>query len=214
MKTRLLVLILVSFLVHSWAKNPPPTTKGENEDLTLTATLYADPAEIKELIGSDLGGHYIVASVKVEPKYGKDIALDRDDFQLRTDKDGEKSRPYAPSQIAGSGSLVIREVKGEGAASPGWTGMGGPVIVGGGGAPASGGVIGNSAGGVEGAQATVQKDEKPNPLKKTLEEKILPEGKTTDPVSGLLFFPMEKQKIKNLELTYGGTENKISLRFK
>ena len=103
-------------------------------------------------------------------------------------------------------------MKGEGTASPGWTGMGGPVIVGGG-APASGGAIGNT-GGVEGAQATVHKDEKPNPLQKTLEEKILPEGKTSQPVSGLLFFPMEKQKLKNLELTYGGTENRISMRFK
>jgi hypothetical protein len=209
MKTRLFLCFLLSTLVQSWAKNPPPTTKGENEDLILTATLYTDPADVKELIGTDLGGHYIVAAVKVEPKYGKDLAIDRDDFQLRTDKDGEKAHPYAASQIAGSASLVVRDVKGPGAASPGWTGMGGPVIVGGG-----AGGIGNT-GGVEGAQATVQQgDEKPNPLKKTLEQKILPEGKTTDPVSGLLFFPMEKQKIKNLELSYGGTENKISLRFK
>ena len=43
---------------------------------------------------------------------------------------------------------------------------------------------------------------------------ILPEGKTDKSVSGLLYFPMEKQKMKDLELLYGGKENRISLRFK
>ena len=51
-------------------------------------------------------------------------------------------------------------------------------------------------------------------LEKALDEKILPEGKTTQPVSGLLYFPMEKQKVKNLSLLYGGKENRITLRFK
>ena len=74
----------------------------------LTVTLHIDPADIKELIGNDLGGHYIVAEVKVEPKFGKDILLDRDDFQLRTDKDGEKAKPFAASQIAGTRRLDHR----------------------------------------------------------------------------------------------------------
>ena len=47
-----------------------------------------------------------------------------------------------------------------------------------------------------------------------LGEKILPEGKTTQPISGLLYFPMEKQKLKNMNLLYGGKENRITLRFK
>ncbi len=50
-------------------------------------------------------------------------------------------------------------------------------------------------------------------LKKLLDSRILPEGKTGKPVSGLLYFPMEKQKMKDLELHYGGRENRISLRF-
>jgi hypothetical protein len=33
-------------------------------------------------------------------------------------------------------------------------------------------------------------------------------------VSGLLYFPLEKQKMKDLEFIYGGKENRISLRFK
>ena len=34
-------------------------------------------------------------------------------------------------------------------------------------------------------------------------------------MSGLLYFPMEKQKLKDLEMRYGGREeNRITLRFK
>src|SRR4249919_2941129 len=103
MRFRCFVLALAASVALQAAakKNTVATAKAENEDITLTVTLHIDPADIKELIGSDLGGHYIVAEANVEPKYGKDIVLDRDDFQLRTDRDGEKARPYAGSQIAG-----------------------------------------------------------------------------------------------------------------
>src|SRR5262249_33871431 len=95
--------------------------------------IYLDPVDIKELVGSDLGGHYIVVAAKVEPKYTKDILLDRDDFELRTAKDGEKAHPWSASQVAGSGGLVLRETRPEGIASPGWSGIGGAEDGGGGG---------------------------------------------------------------------------------
>lgn len=196
MLTRFSVLALAAALALSAAsKKAPPTSRAENEDLILTATLHLDPNDIKQLIGSDLGGHYIVVDVKIEPKYGKDIILDRDDFVLRTDKDGEHTQPYAASQIAGSGALVVSMVdRNEGVASPGWTGTRAPVV--------------------KEGQPAPKPDAKTNPLKKTLEGKILPEGKTDKPVSGLLYFPMEKQKMKDLELVYGGKDNRIRLRFK
>jgi hypothetical protein len=56
--------------------------------------------------------------------------------------------------------------------------------------------------------------DKENPLEKILKDKALPEKATREPVSGLLYFGMSKQKMKNLELLYGGRENRISLRFK
>jgi hypothetical protein len=202
------VALAASLLISAASKKAPPTSRAENEDLILTATLHNDPADIKEMIGSDLGGHYIVVDIKVEPKYSKDIVLDRDDFVLRTDKDGEHTQPYAASQIAGSGALIIGTVENnEGIASPGWTGTRIPVIKRGGApAPPKDG---------ESKSAAPKEPEKDNsPLKKTLESKILPEGKTTQPISGLLYFPMEKQKMKDLELVYGGKENRIRLRFK
>jgi len=216
MRFRCFVLALAaSMALHAAAKkNSVASAKAENEDLVLTVKLHIDPADIKDIIGSDLGGHYIVAEVNVEPKFGKDIVVDRDDFQLRTDKDGEKAQPYAGSQIAGSGALIIGQVENnEGVASPGWTGTRVPVVRGGGASKKKD----DNPSADKSAAATEEQEkekEKENPLKKTLDAKILPEGKTDQPVHGLLYFPLEKQKMKDLELTYGGKENRIRLRFK
>jgi hypothetical protein len=43
---------------------------------------------------------------------------------------------------------------------------------------------------------------------------VLPEKKVEEPVTGFLYFPMENQKMKDLELLYGGKENRIRMRFK
>jgi hypothetical protein len=210
MRFRWFVVALAAVLTLSGAKKNVATSKAENQDLMLTVTLHIDPADIKEIIGDDLGGHYIVAEVNVEPKFGKDIVVDHDDFVLRTDRDGERSKPYAASQIAGSGALIVSHVDGQGAASPGWQNTKVPVIrppgptgIG------SGGDVDTSV-----AKATPQTDKKESPLKKVLESKVLPQGKTKEPVRGLLYFPLEKQKMKDLELVYGGQENRIRLRFK
>ena len=89
-------LPLSAFLLAAGPKKTTAAAKGENEDLILTATLYIDPQEIKQLVGSDLEGHFFVAEVKVEPKYGKEIAVDPDDFVLWTNKDGEHTQPLKP----------------------------------------------------------------------------------------------------------------------
>ena len=144
----------------------------------------------------------------------------RDDFYLRTDKDGEKSAPFTGSQIAGKGALVISQrssgetVMGQ-ENGPMWGGMpgtmGGPM-----GMPGQGGGIGNGTSGVTEAEAKVNTGgkDKANPLKATLDEKILPEKKTTESVSGLLYFPLEKQKVKDLELVYKGPAGRINIRFR
>jgi len=55
---------------------------------------------------------------------------------------------------------------------------------------------------------------KENPIEKVLKEKILAEQKTDKPAGGLLYYPMEKQKLKDLELRYGPQETRITVRFK
>jgi len=211
-------------MVPASAKKPDvaATARGENQDVVVYVTLYATPGLVKEVLGNDLGGHYIVAAVKVEPKYGKEVAIDRDDFLLRTDKDGEKAKPFAPTQIAGSGALVIRQTAEGGRA----LGQGNGPRLGGGipgtiGGPldttGNGGSIGNGGEGNVGsaeARADNGSNKPEDPILKVLREKVLAEKKTEQPVTGLLYFPMEKQKVKDLELYYGAKDTLIRMRFK
>jgi hypothetical protein len=212
MAPRLLAIFLASaLLVSGAAKKTTAAARGENEDVILNVTIYTDAAAVKEALGDDLGGHFIVAQVKVEPRYTKEITIDRDDFLLRTDKDGDRTKPMAPSQIAGNGGLVLTRTLGPGGEgaerSKGWSigGMG----MGGGGIGAGGGPENT------GVKASVEKGgEKDSPLKKMLDAKVLPEKKIEEPVTGFLFFPMENQKMKDLELVYGGKDSRIRMRFK
>jgi len=214
-----IALALVSVAVaHHDDNGKPPETRGENESVVITATLYARPEAVKQVLGSDLDGHYIVVAVEVAPRFGKHVAVTPDDFVLKTDKDGEKSTPFAPSQIAGRGALVVHETGGSGAtpmhdnAGPIWGGYPGspqqPQRVGGNG-------VGNS-GAPDSAEAKTRTGarEKENPILTVLKQKELPAATTDKPVSGLLYFPMEKQKAKDLELRYDMSGDKIVMRFR
>jgi hypothetical protein len=205
-------------VARSHDSNKPAETRGENESVVITATLYAKPDAVKELLGSDLGGHYIVVAVEVTPRFGKQVAVNRDDFILKTDKDGERSGPFAPSQIAGRGAMVVRQTGGAGAS--GMHDNDGPIV---GGYPGSmgpprrlGGDGVGDAGAPAGAEAKTRtgSSEKEDPMLGVLKKKELPETKTDKPVSGLLYFPMEKQKVKDLELRYDVSGDKIAMRFR
>jgi hypothetical protein len=206
MASRLFVFCLLPVLVLTAAKKTVSTASDDNDDMVLTATLHIDPADIKEMVGSDLEGHFVVVEVKAAPKYGKTVNIDRDDFLLRSRADNDHSKPFAASQVAGNTTMVISHgdaPKVKNRPTFGIGGMGGGM-----------GTVGNPDE-YKDAKATVKSSgAAANPLEKTLAEKILPEGKTDKPVSGLLYFPIEKQKVKDLQLEYGGKENRITLQFK
>jgi hypothetical protein len=152
----------------------------------------------------------IVVQVRLAPRGDAKVKIDFDDFTLISRKDGQRSQPLAPSQIAGSGALVV---------TPGQQGGGG----GGFGSPRRGPIWGGMPGtgsrpqriGGEqengavaaptGAQASVNEGGKEgeNPVMEVLRAKVLPQKETTEPVSGLLYFFLEgKHKLKQLELLY------------
>jgi hypothetical protein len=195
MKVGILALLAgMAVLLTAGEKRIVGTAMGENQDLILHVTLYLDPASVTKAVGTDLGENFYVADVKIEPKYGKEITVDRDDFVLWTDKNGEKTTPFSPSEIAGQGALVVKRQR--------VGGNEGSILYGGVAPQVNGGAV--------------FKDGKSNPaLEKTLEAKVLPEKKTDQPTSGFLYFSLGKQKMKDLELTYGPPgENRIALRFK
>ncbi|MCC6857564.1 MAG: hypothetical protein IT158_03330 [Bryobacterales bacterium] len=217
MLSRILGVALACAFTLSGAPKSPVVVRGSNASVDLEATLYLGKEAVKQVLGSDLEGYYIVLGVKVTPRGSDPLAVRHDDFVLRTDKNGERTTPFAPSQIAGKGVLVLSEEGGSQGvmaenAGPVWGGYpaGRPGRLGG-----DGGAIGNSSSGT--TQATIHSGgkDKEDPLMQVLKEKILPEKKTAEPVSGLLYFPLEaKQKQKDLELIYTTPSGKISLRFK
>lgn len=216
MLPRIAGLMIASVLLSSGADKKPPEGKASNEAVEITTRLYNGKDAVRRVLGSDLDGYIVVVDVSVTPKQEKLLAISLDDFMLRSDKDGQRSRPFAPSQIAGRGALVVSSGGRGGSVmadsgGPVWGGYPGPPRRMGG----EGGAIGNtSEASTEAAVHSGAKD-KENPLLSTLKEKCLPETKTDKPVSGLLYFLMEgKHKTKQLELYYQGPAGKLSTRFR
>src|SRR5258708_6155235 len=96
--------ILVPALAFAAGKKIPLHTTS-NDLVELTATAVLDRDEIRNLLGNDLDGHYIVLQVQIAPQDDKKVNVILHDFRLMTDKDGERAYPFTPSQIAGQGAM-------------------------------------------------------------------------------------------------------------
>jgi hypothetical protein len=209
--TRLIPLTTVAIVLSaSMAAKDAPKAYNEisAETVTLSGKAYTDPAAIKQLIGNDLGGHYIVIQMTVTPKGDKPLNVNLNDFQLFCERDGDRSQPQTPAEIAATDSLVLK--RGEsGVGSLGqetgttWSGVGF------GGRSAKKKKDDDTA-----PSAKMEKGKKDDTLKGVLTEKALPEKETTQPVSGLLYFPLEKKKLKDLALFYTVPDGKLRLYFK
>src|SRR5690349_13347757 len=97
MRAQVFWIGLAAAAIVPGAEKKPAVRSMENADVEIIATPIADREAVRQALGSDLGGHYILVDVRVVPKDGQKIAIHLDDFLLRTDKDGEKTTPFAPS---------------------------------------------------------------------------------------------------------------------
>jgi hypothetical protein len=198
-----------------------PIEQTSNELVEISANVLSKDEVLKEF-GSDLGGYFVVVHVTFKPVSDKPLQIDRDDFLLVSAKDGQRSQPYAPSQIAGSATLVVtpegvRRGGGLGGQGNGpiWGGIPGtgtgPQRL-----PGNGGSAGNTGDTPQtDAKVEMKKSDQQNPLLDVLAAKILPEKSTLDPVSGLLYFEMDgKLKPKDMELHYRGPGGRLALRFR
>ncbi|MGE5646099.1 MAG: hypothetical protein ACM336_09940 [Acidobacteriota bacterium] len=219
---RSIPLLLLAAVLACAADKGPATAQAANGAVALTATLYTTRDEVRGQLGSDLGGYFIVVKVDLSPRGDKPLNILRDDFLLRSYKDGQKSQPFAPTQIAGRGALVLGSAGGGGGfgreqGGPVWgpgPGMGGPPSR----LPGQDGGFGSTTADTSSAQARVSTGggpQKDDPVLAVLKEKILPEKKTGEPVSGLLYFSLEgKHKPKDLVLQYATPAGKLQLTFK
>ncbi len=179
------------------------------DTVALTGKAIMDPEGIKQLLGYDLGGHYIVVQLTVTPKGEKPLNVQPNDFQMFCEGDGDRSQPQTAAEIAAADSMVLKRGNsgigslGEEAGTT-WSGVGF------GGRTTKKKKDGDDAG----PSTTMQKGTKDDKLKSVLTEKALPEKETLQPVSGLLYFPLEKKKLKDLVLFYNTPTGKLRLYFK
>lgn len=193
-----------------------------NDDVEIAAAAMLDHDSARQALGADLGAGYLVVRVTVSPKNDKAVSIGPDDFTLLSHKDGQRSQPFAPSQIAGKGGLVLSQkgigsggMRGGDPSGPVWGGIpgtGGRPRQG----PGSGGGFGNSG---DPTVADVRKQDdknaKDNPLLAVLQAKVLPDKESSEPVSGLLYFPLEgKHKAKDISLIYKGPAGRLVLEFR
>jgi hypothetical protein len=215
-RTAILALCLPLLAVSS-DKQPkqPPAGQAANNVVAISATLYQGKDAVREQVGSDLGGYFMVVKVEMTPKGAKPLVVDRDDFLLRSYNDGQKCQPYAPSQIAGRAALAVVPVGG-GAVQ---AGQSGPVFgVPGMSLPMPGSPVGvgnvKSPDTIE-AKVDDNAGSKDDPLLKVLKAKVLPEKKTSEPLSGLLYFSIEgKHKPKDMALQYKTPSGVLTVEFR
>jgi hypothetical protein len=213
LRSRCAAFFCFSMLLMGAADKSLPIDETSNDQLDISVGPPLDKNQIRQELGSDLGDDIVVIRVTARPVSDKPVQISLDDFLLVSGKDGQRSEPYAPGQLAGSDSLAVTQ---NGMRKGGLGQNPHRPTFGVGGIGLGGGGIGNS-GASQTPDVKVQesRDDKDNPLLAALTAKILPEKQITEPISGLLCFQMVgKLKAKDLELHYKGPAGKMALRFK
>jgi len=185
------ILLLAGTVLLPAADKRLVAGSAENDALRISATVL-DAVHLRDAVGSDLGDHYVAVEVTIAPKGSEPIVFSLNDFILRSQASGEHTGPLVASQIVGAGELVVARKYGN------RSGPGEP-------RPITGTDVQLRTQGLDPAAKS---------LEDTLRVKILPEKTTAESFSGLLFFPLEKEKPKNLTLSYSGPKGKLRIEFK
>ena len=185
-----------------------PQTSAGNDQIDVIATISLGEDEVTQKLGADPGKGIVLLDVRVIPKTDTPVQISPDDFILLAHDDGERSKPFAPSEIAGNGSLVVTNAANAKVKSTsGFGGFGGMV----------GGGSGSSPGNSKPVSLNSKMDEKSKgneKLLQALQAKQLPAKDSVQPVEGYLYFPLDgKHKLKNLAVLYRGPAGKLDLEF-
>jgi hypothetical protein len=195
------IALLISVLALARDKKLP-SGEASNEVVDVTATAL-DNDELQQIFGSDFEKAYVVIEVTLIPRGGNPLDVHLDDFLLRSDQTSAHSGPLAAGQIAGSQTLIVHQTEPR-ASRGGFSGGFGGIMTGGGGAPPP----------PPNAKGEIKNSDQKDPMLDVLKRKILAEQPIKETVTGLLFFPLEKEKTKNLTLIYTTEPGKLRIRFK
>jgi hypothetical protein len=109
-------LLAAAFPWASGADKKPAAGRASNSVAEITATVFLDREQVRRVVGAELEHTIAVAEVRLSPRPGVKLKVVRDDFELWSGKNGGRSTPFAPTQIAGPAVLVVSNR----AAAPGW----------------------------------------------------------------------------------------------
>jgi hypothetical protein len=184
---RRLAAALVIAAMTAFAANPP--TGHAADDTVEVNALFMDSAAVQQATGSDFKSTYTVIEVTILPKGDKPLEVQPDDFLLRITSSNDSSGPMAASQVYGAGSALVlhstTETIGITRNDPGYSGI-----------------------------SIVQGSPTASPdAIKALQSKMLPAKTTSDPITGLLFFPLAKKKARELDLVYTTPNGKLHISF-
>lgn len=209
-------VLVLTMTAAAFAANTAPAAEASDETIAIEGVLHSDPADVAKLLGRDPGFPMIVVELKVRPQGDTSLKLWRDDFTLLSNKDGQRSQPLSPSQLAGAGALKINKRAYQPAVGmadpnrpiyPDITGTTRPRAVGNDSVMAPADTSKAEA-------STDMARQKADPLLDVLKEKVMPEKETKEEVNGLLFFVLEgKHKPKHLELIYKSEGRQLILDF-
>jgi hypothetical protein len=88
-------MMALAALLAAQKQAPKMALRGQGSDrkVAIQAIAYLDRAEMKSVLGQDPGESIVIVQVTFTPAQGETINLVLDDFLLRSDRDGQKSRP-------------------------------------------------------------------------------------------------------------------------
>lgn len=180
------------------------------EDAAFNARLVRDVEEITRLLGNDLDHEYILIELDVKPLYNSNIQLTRDDFVLRSYRDGDRSFAQSPDRIAGEAVLVLNE----GRARQSGNVFSQEQTLGTQGGGVTPGVLGGGAGTVVETKISAERQQETT-LVGRLQHLELAMGPTRAQVRGYLYFQLNpKNKPKHLVLNYEGSAGECKIPFK
>src|SRR3954452_4219082 len=109
--TLCLLLAVVSSLFGAKKVVSPDTSAG-NDQVDIVASIILTEEEVTQKLGADPGKGIVILQIRVIPKTDKPIQVSPNDFILLAHDDGERSKPFEPSEIAGQGALVVSNAPG------------------------------------------------------------------------------------------------------
>ncbi len=185
---------------------------GTGDGVTVAAVVIP-PAQVRKIFATDLNaGGYIIVEVAVYPESGREADVSSGDFMLGGGGESSAVAPVNAGSIAGAlDRKAAPQIRGANVdAAVGYERGTDPVTGRRASSVYTGVGVSNDPPGTLGPPPTG-----PDPwsMQQELEERSLPDGKTTQPVAGYLYFPKLSKKSKHAgyELTYYSANGRLRL---